>query len=339
MNSLERPTGTGPSHQTSQPFQILSLSGGGYRGLFTAVILEELELRAGKPLRDCFDLIAGTSIGGILACGVAMGVPARDMRREFEIHGPSVFNRYLSIRGRRILKLPKPGVLRARYSRKGLVTTVDAVLGQFKTTTLGAVTKPLLVPAVSVTNANAVIFESGLGAGNMAGTALRDVAFATSAAPTYLPDHVIKQNSFVDGGIVANSPDVVAVMKAMGTWGRRPSELKLLSVGTAAEQNGEAFQGRRASGALSWMFARKIFDLTLAAQQELALNLVREFLGTRNLRIDARPDRARAKVTGLDVTGRKATAALVGLAQNAITDVDARAASELATMLRHHSSK
>jgi uncharacterized protein len=64
-------------------FQILALSGGGYLGLYTAEILTRLERQAGKPLGQCFDLIAGTSIGGILAIGLAMERPAARMRDLF----------------------------------------------------------------------------------------------------------------------------------------------------------------------------------------------------------------------------------------------------------------
>ena len=67
-----------------RPFRILSLAGGGYLGLYTACVLAELEARAGEPLARRFDLIAGTSVGGILAIGLAIrskrrakGSPAR----------------------------------------------------------------------------------------------------------------------------------------------------------------------------------------------------------------------------------------------------------------------
>jgi len=74
-------------------FQILSLSGGGFLGLYTAAVLAELEERSGKPLNQCFDLIAGTSIGGIIALGLAAGRSASDIRDAFIEHGPRIFPR------------------------------------------------------------------------------------------------------------------------------------------------------------------------------------------------------------------------------------------------------
>lgn len=64
---------------SSQPFQILALSGGGYRGLFTAKILANLEDHIGEPIARRFDLLAGTSIGGILSLALACEVPAKTM--------------------------------------------------------------------------------------------------------------------------------------------------------------------------------------------------------------------------------------------------------------------
>jgi patatin-like phospholipase/acyl hydrolase len=81
--------------QQANNFQILSLSGGGYFGLYQAVILCELEEKAGKPIAQCFDLLAGTSIGGIIALSLALEVPATTIRLAFEKHGQSIFQRDL----------------------------------------------------------------------------------------------------------------------------------------------------------------------------------------------------------------------------------------------------
>src|SRR5690625_3930592 len=75
------------------PFRILSLSGGGYRGLFTARILADLEERIRAPIATRFDLIAGTSIGGILALALALEVPAKQMVALFEERGDEIFKK------------------------------------------------------------------------------------------------------------------------------------------------------------------------------------------------------------------------------------------------------
>jgi patatin-like phospholipase/acyl hydrolase len=73
---------------TSKSFRILALAGGGYLGLYTASVLAALEARCGEPLGRRFDLIAGTSVGGILAVALAYEVPMRRLVDLFVEHGP-----------------------------------------------------------------------------------------------------------------------------------------------------------------------------------------------------------------------------------------------------------
>src|SRR6185312_2244387 len=128
-------------------FQILALSGGGYLGLYTAELLTRLERQAGRPLASCFDLVSGTSVGGILAIGLALEVPAADMRDKFENRGESIF----SGRGR-----PRFGwwdarrsVFGAKYNGKQLREAVADMIGP--ETKIGDAKHRLLVPAVNMT--------------------------------------------------------------------------------------------------------------------------------------------------------------------------------------------
>lgn len=111
----------------SAPFRILALTAGGYQGLFTALILEEIEARGAGLLRDRFDLVAGTSIGGVIALAVAAGVPMSRVVRAFVEEGPSLFLNGSSSKGRvsaardalRFLSRPKydPGPLDASLTK------------------------------------------------------------------------------------------------------------------------------------------------------------------------------------------------------------------------------
>jgi patatin-like phospholipase/acyl hydrolase len=74
------------------PFQILSLSGGGYLGLYTICVLADIEDRIGVPLATRFDLIAGTSVGGIIAIAIANEVPATRIKKAFERNGTAIFS-------------------------------------------------------------------------------------------------------------------------------------------------------------------------------------------------------------------------------------------------------
>ena len=76
----------------AMPFRILALSGGGFLGLYTAALLAALEKRSGEPIGRRFDLIAGTSVGAILASAVALEVPLREIVELFQQHGAKVFS-------------------------------------------------------------------------------------------------------------------------------------------------------------------------------------------------------------------------------------------------------
>jgi patatin-like phospholipase/acyl hydrolase len=111
-----------------RPIQVLALSGGGYRGLFTASILEELEKISRAPLRERFDLIIGTSIGGIIACGLATGIPMAEILRAMLDRGPGIFDRRMTFFGRRIpVQIPRFGLIGSRYTAEGLKLAVNAV--------------------------------------------------------------------------------------------------------------------------------------------------------------------------------------------------------------------
>src|SRR5688500_5321895 len=94
-----KPGTTTPQVGTADRFQVLALSGGGFRGLYTAKVLADLETEIGGPIARHFDLIAGTSVGGILALAVAMEIPARRIVELFVEHGEEIFKKRLSLGG------------------------------------------------------------------------------------------------------------------------------------------------------------------------------------------------------------------------------------------------
>jgi uncharacterized protein len=187
MNSdLKLPTHSGLTNLVRDPFQILSLSGGGFRGLYTATLLEKLEKEADKPLSEVFDLIAGTSIGGILAIGLAAGVKASKLREAFEQNAEYIFPRFHTIKGIRILPRLDTGILRGRYPQRGLKATVESILSG--AASIQDLKTKILVSSVDVTDNAARIFTSE--DQNYRSTPLVDIALATSAAPSYFPEHI-----------------------------------------------------------------------------------------------------------------------------------------------------
>ena len=188
-------------------YQILALSGGGYRGLYSIAFLEACEEAFGTACSDKFDMIVGTSIGALLAAGLSMGMPARDLKRAIIKHGPLVFKQ------ERLTPL-KRLILRAPYKTETLRTAIEDVLGkEAALTPLNELDSPLLIPTLNYTMGRTEILASR-GAADQAAAQIPiiDAILASAAAPTFFPLKKVGQNQFADGGLIANAPDMVALI-------------------------------------------------------------------------------------------------------------------------------
>jgi predicted acylesterase/phospholipase RssA len=295
---------------TPSRYQILSLSGGGYRGLFGATILEKLEQQHGSKIGHHFDLLAGTSIGGIIACALAVRIPAKKIREAFRDNGRLIFSR----RWRNALSL---GVVGSKYSSAPLIKLINDVLGEHAQTPLSKVEIPLLLPTVDVARASAEILVSGgLDPKNAQPISLLDAALSTSAAPTYFSARRLPPMMLIDGGLIANAPDVVALSSALKRV--QLSDVHMLSIGTCATTPAKPVRTVIDSGKLRWLLRHKVFDLTLAVQESLVVDTMTTFLGDRYIRLDATPQPEQVKHLKLDKASDKATETLEALAMDAI---------------------
>ncbi|MEE3622991.1 CBASS cGAMP-activated phospholipase [Nitrospirillum sp. BR 11752] len=319
--------------------QILSLSGGGYRGIFTAKILMALQEKSDLPIVDRFDLIAGTSIGGIIACGLAAGIPVSQIHSAMKKNGPAIFDSSirLPLLGFNI-PLPRKGILRTRYSADGLKSTIEAVLGDKASSKLSQIEKPLLIISVNRSLAKPVIFSTGPFLNeSYSDVTLLEACLSTSAAPTYFPEQAIKGDNLVDGGIIANSPDSIALIKALSIWAPDRHELKMLSIGTAGESLNDHYRVPGKYGAIRWLLARRLYDITMRAQERLSIELTSQFLLDRHIRIDNEPSQQQRKKIGMDKTGEFATSTLESLANESLQDMPGRDRQILGEIMRHKS--
>jgi uncharacterized protein len=146
-NGLEVPHESVTS-KTPGRMHILALSGGGYRGLFAALVLAQLEEMHKTSCRDAFQVMAGTSIGGIIAAALAVGIPADEVRKKFLANGQQIFKH------RAWLPASVKGTfLYAPYSTATLETTIRSVLGEHADRKLGEIDANLILPAVSASGA------------------------------------------------------------------------------------------------------------------------------------------------------------------------------------------
>ncbi|MDN5848375.1 MAG: patatin-like phospholipase family protein [Nitrococcus sp.] len=214
-----------------ETYRILAFDGGGVRGVVTAVLLERL-LRSAPNLIEAADLLAGTSSGGILALGLAGGLSPAQLRRFFETIGPEIFHH-----SRRVFDAEAGQAPAARYDNEALARELQRSLGE--AVRLADLRKQVLVPAFDLDNEAAdpakrswrpKLFHNLPGSDD-AERRIYHVALYTSAAPTYFPS----VDGFIDGGVYANNPSLVALTHALGARGENSAPIqhnfRLLSLG------------------------------------------------------------------------------------------------------------
>lgn len=314
-------------------FQILSLSGGGFLGLYTAAFLAELEERSGRRLNECFDLFAGTSIGGIIALGLAAGRSATEIRDAFIEHGPKIFpngaprskSAWLA---RLVRNLPAP-----LYSPAPLKETIAHIVGA--DTCMSDLLRPVVVPAVNLTKGGPKVFKTGHHERFVLDWRLKvaDVGLATSAAPTYFPAHRIGDELYADGGMFANSPDMIAVHEAEQFLGVQRDDIHVLSVGTTTTDFAMSAALDPKLGVAGWMRNQRLTDVMIGSQQALINDMMRHVLSDRYLRIDRRQADEQRSVLALDVATPQAMTNLQSLARGSFAE--ASADPRLRTLLEH----
>jgi uncharacterized protein len=313
-----------------RPFQILSLSGGGYFGLYSVSVLAAIEEAAGRPLARHFDLLAGTSVGGIVALGLAAEVPASEIKSAFERNGVAIFStRPAPISSWATAVDLARNIRKPKYQSDALRRTVAGLVGE--ETRIGELKHPVIVPAVNLTKGRPQVFKTPHHVDFRTDLHLKvvDVALATSAAPTYFPVAEIGDAFYADGGLYANSPDLLALHEAEHFFRLPGSAVRLLSVGTTTSQFSFAHAHGRQLGSFGWWREQRLVNVIIASQQHAVDYMMRHRLGDRYLRLDADQSKEQERHLALDVATPDAQKTIRGLAaatvQSHINDARLRA--------------
>ena len=215
---------------------ILSIDGGGIRGIIPATFLIEFEKRTGKPICELFDLIAGTSTGGILAATLAVpnryGTPkysAEQVCTGYFDHGETIFHKRLS---RPVTTLG--GLIRPKYSPSGLDEMLENYLGSAR---LHSTLTEILVTAYDMSSSTPWFFKTSFAKGHRApedDPLLSQVARATAAAPTYFPPLTMEGHCLIDGGVFACNPALCAYAQARNMY-HEETEFLIVSLGTGEQ--------------------------------------------------------------------------------------------------------
>ena len=268
--------------------KVLSIDGGGIRGLIPALVLAEVERRTRKRTAELFDLVAGTSTGGILACALACpgpdGAPAMSAEELSEIYfteGPKIFDRSLL---KRITSLE--GLIDERYSDDGLNAALKRYLGDAR---LSEALCDVFVTAYDVEGRFAFFFRSARARNDPAyDFAMTDVARATAAAPTYFEPFEVtdvagaRSYPLIDGGVYAVNPAMCAYTDVAAGAGKLEV---LASLGTGTYTRSYSFDDVNSWGLLQW--ARPVLDFVFDGVADTIDFELSKLAGERYVRLQA----------------------------------------------------
>ncbi|MBI5115054.1 patatin-like phospholipase family protein [Candidatus Poribacteria bacterium] len=223
--------------------RVLSIDGGGIKGVLPAAFLAEAETATGKRIVDHFDVIAGTSTGGIIAIGLGLGLSAREILDFYLNKGPAIFYQHPSpssvwgraravtrkwLRSARHVVMPKYDPDRLR----------QALTEAFGARILGESQTRLVIPAYHALRREVYVFKTAHNPRFQTDWKQRvvDIALATAAAPTYFPSHRMPNGAaLIDGGVWANNPVGIAAVETVGVLNRDRERINILSLGCTEE--------------------------------------------------------------------------------------------------------
>ena len=290
-------------------FSILAVDGGGTRGIYAAQILARVEEALGQTVKDCFDLLAGTSTGSIIAGAAAAGIPLGEVVDLFERESPRIFGK---------ARFPSriSVFLRSRYSQATLEKVLQEYLPQNVLRDIstgprkGAARIPapkrppghidseggksLLITSADISTGGVHVFKSrylgdlGEPYERDGDVLLREAILASCAAPTYFDPKAVGPYLLTDGGLWANNPSIIALTEAISKFKKGVEEVRIFSIGTGHTTT--MYTKRGSWGLLTGWGGNKLVSYTLGLQSQASTNMAKLILGDRYLRLDPEID-------------------------------------------------
>lgn len=263
--------------------RILSIDGGGIRGIIPGQVIVNLESKlkrhtgdSNARIADYFDLIAGTSTGGILTC-IYLCPDLNENPDRPRFSAEEAVDLYLG-RGEKIFDISLWQILRSgggvrdeKYDAKELEKTLKEYLGELK---LSQLIKPCLITSYDIENRQAKFFtQHDAKDTEMHDYLVRDVARATSAAPTYFQAHLMQSMSgvpypLIDGGVFANNPSLCAYAEVRKKFEGNPTakNMAILSIGTGFVKKPFEYKHAKDWGVVGWI--QPLIDIMMSGVSE-----------------------------------------------------------------------
>jgi len=255
-------------------FKILSIDGGGIKGLYSASILKKFEEKFNCHTSDHFDMICGTSTGGLIALALSLKISAEDICNFYENKGELIFPK------QRKIKIPLLGTIDygflkqiangGKYSDQGLK---EALIEIFTDKKIKDCNNLLCIPSYSITEAKPKVFKFDHKKGELSRdneAPIIDIALATSAAPTYFPlaeSKFYNNEQFIDGGVWANNPTLVGLLEALNYFvgnGKEYDSIEILSLSSLTITGGKITGLKRERSFKDW--GAELFETSMNGQ-------------------------------------------------------------------------
>lgn len=271
---------------THHKYVVLSIDGGGVRGIIPARILQEIEQRTGKPIYQLVDMISGNSTGGLIS--LALVTPAetsnnvqddiaktarytaQDLVELYKNRSSEIFDRSTLWKIRTGM-----GVWGAKYDRSNL----DNILSEmFKNVLLSDTLKPAMVLSYSLSEGEPHFWTTRIAkTSDKHDFFLKDIAAATSAAPTYFaPKEVVNKDGSsksyeADGGIFANDPASAAISEMYRAFPNIDrNDILLISIGSGKVKLTSPINSVKDSGVIGWVLKANLIDVMMGASSYIS---------------------------------------------------------------------
>jgi predicted acylesterase/phospholipase RssA len=241
---------------------VLSLDGGGAKGFYTLGVLKEIEAMAGRPLCECFDLIFGTSTGGIIAALLALGYRVDEIHNLYSEHVPAIMRQRNAIARSAALT----NLARSVFGNR---TFADVKTGVGIVATRWDFEKPMIFKASAAqAHGRVATFVPGFGC------TIADAVQASCSAYPFFRKHVITTGNgdrveLIDGGYCANNPTLYAIADAVTTFGKAHSELRVVSIGVGTYPEPKKWRSWLAKRFTSLQLLQKTLNVNTLSMEQL----------------------------------------------------------------------
>ncbi|WP_337288906.1 CBASS cGAMP-activated phospholipase [Candidatus Methylomirabilis sp.] len=254
--------------------RILTLDGGGIKGIFPVAFLTSIEQEVEGSISNYFDLIVGASTGGIIALGLGLGFTAKELLSFYEEFANQVFC------GERLPRFFRRVVF-SKYCQEPFRKALQEKFGDLK---IGDSKIRLVIPTLNLETGKVYVYKTAHHRRFEKDykECVVDVALATAAAPTYFPSHRNSSGTpLVDGGMWANNPTGFAVVEAIGVLGWSQGDLRVLSLGCTTSPLDVGIGRHIGMGQIYW--ACKVADVFMSGQSSASLGTAQLLAGHENV--------------------------------------------------------